>query len=121
VFVTVIGPVVAVEGTVVVMLVSLQLVTKAAPPLKLTARPLVAPKFEPLIVTDVPAAPDEGERPVMTGDDNTVKATPLLFVLETVTTTFPVMAPDGTVTTMPVVPQLDTVADVPLNVTVPPA
>jgi hypothetical protein len=118
VFVTVRLPVMAVEGTDVVMLESVQLVMGAAPPLKLIARPLVAPKFEPLIVTDVPAAPEEGEMPVITGDDNTVKAIPLLFALETVTTTFPVVAPEGTVTTMPVELQLATVAVAPLNATV---
>jgi hypothetical protein len=43
------------------MLVALQLVGVAAMPLKLTVlAPCVAPKFAPLIVTDVPTTPDVG-------------------------------------------------------------
>src|SRR5215467_14990542 len=49
----------------------------------------------------------------------TVNGWPLLNTLLTVTTTFPVVAPDGTATTMPVADQLVGVAGVPLNVTVP--
>src|SRR5215471_4119455 len=49
----------------------------------------------------------------------TVNCWPLLNTLPTVTTTFPVVAPDGTGTTMPVADQLVGVAGVPLNVTVP--
>jgi hypothetical protein len=47
-----------------------------------------------------------------------VKSEPLLAVLSTVTTTLPVMAPAGTVTTMLVLLQLVTDAGVPLKVTV---
>jgi hypothetical protein len=48
----------------------------------------------------------------------TVKLTPLLFTLETVTTTLPVVAPSGTLVEMLVAAQLVGVALVPLNVTV---
>jgi hypothetical protein len=48
----------------------------------------------------------------------TVKFTPLLATPPTVTTTFPVVAPVGTGTTMLVGPQLVGVPAVPLNVTV---
>jgi hypothetical protein len=47
-----------------------------------------------------------------------VKATPLLATPPTVTITFPVVAPEGTVTTMLVALQLPAIAGVPLNVTV---
>ena len=48
----------------------------------------------------------------------TMKATPLLATPPTVTTTFPLVAPLGTGTTMPLLLQLVGVASVPLNVTV---
>jgi len=48
----------------------------------------------------------------------TVKLFPLLATLETVTTTFPVVAVLGTVTAMLVPLQVVTVAFVPLNATV---
>jgi hypothetical protein len=54
-------PVVAPAGAAATMLVALQLVGVAAMPLKLTVlAPCVAPKFAPLIVTDVPTTPDVG-------------------------------------------------------------
>src|SRR5881397_949280 len=63
--------------------------------------------------------PDVGLRPVMLGGGTvTVKLTPLLATPPTVTTTFPVVAPLGTGTTMVVPLQLVGVAAVPLNVTV---
>jgi hypothetical protein len=54
----------------------------------------------------------------MLGAATTVKLLPLLAEPDTVTTTFPVVAPVGTVATMLVILQLVTVADVPLNLTV---
>ena len=55
----------------------------------------------------------------MLGVGSTVKLTPLLALPPTVTTTFPVVAPDGTVATIEVRPQLDiVVAGVPLNFSV---
>src|SRR5438477_8213511 len=55
----------------------------------------------------------------MLGAGTTVKFTPLLGWLDTVTTTFPVVAPLGTVTPILDAPHDVTVAVVPLNVTVP--
>jgi hypothetical protein len=113
-------PVVAPDGTVTPMLVALQLVTLAAVPLKLTVPdPCVDPKFVPVIVTAAPTAPVVIDRLVMLGAETTVKFTPLLFTPLANTTTFPVVAPDGTVTPMLVALQLVTLAAVPLNLTVP--
>src|SRR6185369_715660 len=113
-------PVVAPEGTGTTMLVADQLVGVAAVPLNVTVLvPFVDPKFAPVIVTDVPAAPLVGDRLVMLGPVVvTVKAFALLATPPTVTTTLPVVAPEGTGTTMLVADQLVGVAAVPLNVTV---
>jgi hypothetical protein len=115
-------PVVAPAGTFVTMLVALQLVAVAAIPLNLTVLvPCVAPKFAPAIVTVAPSSPDVGFRLVMLGAGVvTVKLTPGLAIPATVTTTFPVVAPVGTVTAMLVALQFVDVAVTPLNVTVPP-
>src|SRR5262249_11536719 len=59
-----------------------------------------------------------GDRLVRLGATVTVKLTPLLARPPTVTTTFPVVAPAGTGTTMLVLDQLVGVAVVPLNFTV---
>jgi hypothetical protein len=113
-------PVVAPVGTVTTMLVALQLVAVAAVPLNLTVLvPCVAPKFTPAIVTVAPTNPDVGFSPVMLGPGEvTVKLTPLLATPPTVTTTLPVVAPAGTVTTILVAVQLVAVAAMPLNFTV---
>lgn len=101
------------------MLVALQLEGMLKTPLKVTVlEPCVAPKLEPPIVTDVPTVPDAGLKLVMPGGTSTVNATPLLATPPTVTTTLPVVAPDGTETTMLVAFQLVGDASVPLNVTV---
>ena len=71
-----------------------------------------------MIVTEVPIAPEVGDRLVMLGALTTVKLTPLLANAETVTTTFPVVPPEGTVTAMLVEPHEVAVAVVPLNFTV---
>jgi hypothetical protein len=61
-------PVVAPDGTVVAMLVALQVVTVAVVPLNLTVLdPCVEPKFEPVIVTEALIAPDVGERELIAG------------------------------------------------------
>src|ERR1035438_3842666 len=54
----------------------------------------------------------------MMGADKTVNNRALLCMPETDATTFPVVAPDGTVTIMPVAFQLVTLASVPSKVTV---
>jgi len=116
-------PVVAPAGTAATMLAGLQLVGGAAVPLKLTVLlPCDAPKFVPAIVTEVPTGPEAGLRLVMLGAEPeaevTVNAIPLLAAPPTVTTTFPVVAPAGTATTMLVAFQLVGVAAVPLKLTV---
>jgi hypothetical protein len=112
-------PVVAPDGTGVTMLVADQLVGVAVIPLNVTVLvPLVAPKFVPVIVTEVPAAPVLGLMLVIVGAARIVKDTPLLAVPFTVTMTFPVVAPLGTEAVMAVALQLTGVAVVPLNLTV---
>jgi hypothetical protein len=112
-------PVVAPVGTFATILVALQLVIVAAVPLNVTVLvPCVAPKFVPVIVTDVPTVPDVGLRLVIAGVGSTVNVTPLLATPLTVTTTLPVVAAAGTVATMLVALQLEAVAARPLNVTV---
>jgi hypothetical protein len=114
-------PVVAPVGTAATIFVALQLVGVAAVPLKLTVLvPCVAPKFVPLMVTDVPTWADIGDSPVMAGVELalTVKLTPLLAWPPTVTTTFPVVAAAGTSATMALAVQLVGVAAAPLNLTV---
>ena len=78
----------------------------------------MAPKLPPLIVTDVPTAPDVGFKLVILGAETTVNVTPLLALPPTETTTFPVVAPGGTGATIEVVVQLVGVALVALKVTV---
>jgi hypothetical protein len=113
-------PVVAPLGTGTTMEVALQLVGVAVVPLNFTVLlPLVVPKLAPMIVTEVPTAPEAGDKPVMLGPDaDTAKLTPLLADPATVTTTFPVAAPLGTGATMEVAVQLAGVAVTPPNVTV---
>jgi len=112
-------PVVAPLGTGTTMLVADQLVGVAAVPLKVTVLvPQVAPKFVPLIVTDVPTGPLAGDRLVRLGAPVTENVSPLLAAPPTVTTTAPLVAPLGTGTTMVVADQLVGNAAVPLNLTV---
>src|SRR5260221_5039770 len=117
--VTTMIPVVAPFGTGATIFVDVQLVGGAGVPLNVTVLvPWVDPKFVPVIVKAVPIEPDVGERLVMLGAVTTVKITPLLATPETVTTTFPVVAPDGTHATMLVALQLVAVAAMPPNLTV---
>src|SRR2546425_662656 len=112
-------PVVAPVGTGATMLVLLQLVGAAAVPLKVNVLvPWVEPKLLPLMVTDVPTGPPVGFTVVIAGGAVTVKRRPLLAIPPTVTTTFPVVAPAGTVTSMLVSLHADGAPTVPLNVTV---
>jgi hypothetical protein len=114
-------PVVAPLGTATVMLVALHALAAAAVvPLKATVLdPWVAPKLVPVMVMDVPTAPEFWLRLVILGGSITVKGEPLLACPLTVTTTFPVVAPAGTVTVMLVALQaLAAAAAVPLKVTV---
>ena len=110
-------PVVAPRGTGATILVAVQLVGVAATPLNVTVLvPCVAPKLVPLIVTEVPTAPEAGDTLVMLGAV-TVKPTPLLVCAPTFTSTLPVAVPDGTVATILVAAQLVGVLATPLNVT----
>ena len=110
-------PVAAVDGTGTVIELAFQLVGVATVPLKLTVLvPWLEPKPVPAIVTDVPTAPEVGDRFVMFG--TTMKFTPLLATPPTVTTTLPVAAVDGTGTVIEPALQLVGVAAVPLNITV---
>ncbi|MDR3573229.1 MAG: hypothetical protein P4L50_05185, partial [Anaerolineaceae bacterium] len=112
-------PVVAPLGTVAVMLLAPQLVTVALVLLNFTLPfPWDGPKFDPAITIDDPTAPVFGVSDVMLGAGVTVNETPLLATPDTVTTTFPVVAPLGTVAVMLLAPQLVTVAVFPLNLTV---
>jgi hypothetical protein len=92
---------VAPEGTGTTIDVPLQLVGVADVPLNETVLlPWLVPKFVPLITTEVPIAPAVGDKLEIVGEPEpepvTVKPTPLLGVPDTVTTTFPVVAPVGT-------------------------
>ena len=65
---TLIGPVVAPPGTVVVMLVAVLAVTVAATPLNLTMLfPGTGSKLVPVMVTDVPGMPEMGEKEEIVG------------------------------------------------------
>ena len=115
--VTTTGPVVAADGTEVPIVVTFQLVGVADLPLNETVlEPWLAPKPDPLIATVVPAAPDVGERLLITGV--TVKVTLLLAVPLTLTTTGLVVAAAGTVATIELVFQLVGLAATPLKVSV---
>ena len=84
--------------------------------------PVEEPKFVPVMVTACPTAPDVGDKSVIVGAEEaatTVKLIPLLVPPLAVTTTFPDVAPDGTVASIRVSVQLLTKALVPLNVTEP--
>src|SRR5450432_902952 len=111
-------PVVAPVGTGTTIDPEPQLVGVAVVPLNLTVLdPCVEPKFAPVIVTDEPTAPDVGDRLVRLGVGSTVNAEPGLDEPLAVTTTLPVVAPEGTGTTIDVALQLPGIAVVPLNVT----
>lgn len=107
-------PVMALAGTGATMLVLFQLVGLAETPLNVIVLvPCVAPKLLPAMVTDVPTGLEPGVMLSIFG--LTVKATPLLARPFLVTTTLPVVAPAGTVATMPVLFQLVAVAVIPLK------
>lgn len=110
-------PVVAADGTGTVIELAPQLVGIATVPLKVTVLvPWPGPKLVPAIVTVAPTAPPVRDRLVMLGA--TVKLDPLFAVPLTVTTTLPLVAPEGTVATIDVGLQPVAVAAMPLNVTV---
>jgi hypothetical protein len=115
--VTTSGPLVAAVGTGVTICVLLQLVGVAVAPLNVTVlEPCVAPKPEPVMVTDPPTVLDMGEAAVITGVTENV--IPGLATPPIVTTTEPVVAAAGTGTTIFVLLQLVGVVATPLKVTV---
>jgi hypothetical protein len=114
-------PLAAPFGTFTVIDVFVQLAAlPAGVPLKVTVLELCEePKLHPEIVTAVPTAPEFGLRLEITGAVDTTKFVPLLAAPPTVTTTLPVVAPQGTFTVMLDELQLLALpADVPLKVTV---
>ena len=104
-FVTVIGPVLAVGGTVALSRVEETSVVVAATPLNLTAELALNPT--PLIVTTVPGGPLEGLNDVI--EKVTVKGVIVADPLGVVTVIVPVVAPLGTVT-FSCVPDLEVIA-----------
>ena len=112
--VTLIGPVVAVAGTVAVICVLLLTVNAAATPLNLAA---VAPvNAEPVIVTCVPGAPLVGENDVIVGA--TAKFAELIALpAGVVTPILPVVAPAGTVAVILMAEFTVNAAAVPLKAT----
>src|SRR5258708_6290371 len=115
--VTTMLPVVAPVGTGTTILVALQLAGVPVVPLNCTVLvPCVDPNVVPVTVTGAPIHADVGEMLLMFGA--TVKLIPLLAAPDTVTTTFPVVAPLGTGTLILVELQLVGVPVAPLNCTV---
>ena len=110
-------PVVAVPGTVTVMLLADQELMGALWPLNVTI-PALEPKLVPAIVIDVPGAPLVGVTLVIVGA-SIVNAKPLLDNPPLVTTMLPLVAAPGTVTTIWVLFQEFRIAGAPLKVTVP--
>lgn len=111
-----IAPVVAPEGTVVLIDVEDVTVNVAAVPLN---RTLLTPvKFDPLIVTAVPTGPIVGENELMTGGPTTKSAVLMTVLAGVVTVILPVVAPVGTVAVI-CVPEftVNAVAFVALNLT----
>lgn len=114
--VTVIGPEVAAAGTLVAILVVVDVDTEANLPLNETEG--VVLKFVPVIVTNVPTAPVFGLKSVKVGEAKTVKLVALEIVTPlTVIEIFPVVAPAGTLAVMLFVVEAVTVAVVLLNFT----
>src|SRR5438552_16454597 len=112
--VTLIGPLVAADGTVAVIVVAEFTVKLALVPLNRTA---VAPvKLVPLIVTVVPTRPLVGVKLVIVGGWMTVKLLALLAVPPAVVTLIgPLEAPAGTVAVIAVAELTVKLALVPLN------
>ncbi len=98
------------------LLFQLETVTAVLPSV---TEPCVDPKFDPVIVTDVPGLPEAGKTLVIHGPPvTTAKQTPLLASLGTFTTTLPVVAPLGTGAEILVLLQLVGVAAVQLKLRV---
>lgn len=111
-------------GTVAAMLVALTVPNTAFEILNdALSFEAVVSKLVPVIVTEVPAGPDVGVKLVIVGAPRLLEPTVNEFALVAeptglVTLMVPVVAPEGTVTTIRLVLEADTVAGVPLKVTV---
>ena len=122
--VTAIAPVLAVAGTVTDNEVAEATVTVAVTPLNLTVLLAgVVLKFVPVIITVMPAAPLVGEKLKIVGVLAVVVLTvkllaELAVTLPTVTAIIPELAPEGTFTINEVAVAAETVATVPLNLTI---
>ena len=117
--VTVMDPEVAPAGTAATNCVAEAEDTVAAVPLNFTELfVFVVLKFVPTIVTGVVTGPIPGENEVIVGGVVTVKLVPLVAVNPpTVTVMVPEVAPVGTGTTSVVAVAVETIAVVPLNLT----
>ncbi len=94
-------PLVAVDGTVVTSWVALQLETLAVVPLNVSVLKFCeVPKFVPVIVTGRFTGPEVGETVVMVGAEPTVNQKVAPDSPGTVTNTYPVVAAEGTGTTI---------------------
>lgn len=112
-----IGPVNALAGTVVVMVVAVDEFTVANIPLNVTEG--VVLKFVPVRVTIAPSEPLDGLKPVKVGVAKTTKLAVLTMVTPlTVTEIFPDVAPAGTVAVILLVVEAVTTAVVLLNFTI---
>jgi hypothetical protein len=112
----------ALFGTRAAMLVILQFVIKALAPLNSTApasADCVEPKFDPVIVTEVPLVPEFKDVPEMFAAAATVKFTPALDAELLVTTIGPEVAPIGTAAVIALAFQEVVEAARPFNVTAP--
>lgn len=101
--VTVIGPVTAFAGTFAIIDVSVQLViVVAVPPYRKVTVLLLcaAPKPVPVITTEEPTDPEDGDTPVIEIASIKVNCTPVLVTPPTATVTGPLVAVDGTVALM---------------------
>src|ERR1700720_1974673 len=92
---------------------------KLTPSLLFSPRPAPFTANVPKLKLALPARPTVPISPSVhpLGNGVTAKLIPLLAWPDTVTTTFPVVAPLGTVATIPVKLHVDTEAEVPLKVT----
>jgi hypothetical protein len=109
--VTVIGPLVAPDGTRVVILVEVDPVTTASVPLNSTTLfDGIVLKLVPLMVTVAVSAPLVGLNPEIVGVGRTVKIAAFVTVTPlTVTDMGPVVAPDGTVVVILVGDEAETI------------
>lgn len=116
--ITVIGPVVAPMGTLVVIVLAVNLVIVAFIPLKVTCVGALS-RLLPVMVTVVPIGPEDGVNPVIVGGGFTVKTWVMVVVPPGVVTEIgPVVAPCGTFTVSVVAVALSTWARMPLNLTI---